>query len=105
MAEAAGARGVLIRGRYELLETLGSGGEARAVKALDHQHARLVALKMRPVFMNRGRDDLLREANVLLGLTPHPSLPLVREGALVPHLAADLVERVGRGLDDVPRVR
>ena len=79
MAETAGARGVLIRGRYELLETLGSGGEARAVKALDHQHARLVALKMRPVFMNRGRDDLLREANVLLGLTPHPSLPLVRE--------------------------
>ncbi len=28
---------------------------------------------------DQGRDDLLREARVLLGLTPHPSLPLVRE--------------------------
>src|SRR5947208_3078326 len=27
----------LLRGRYELLETLGVGGEARVVKALDHQ--------------------------------------------------------------------
>jgi class 3 adenylate cyclase/WD40 repeat protein/energy-coupling factor transporter ATP-binding protein EcfA2 len=79
VAETAGKRGVLIKRRYELLETLGSGGEARVVKALDHQHARLVALKMTSVFTNRGRDDLLREASVLLGLTPHPSLPLVRE--------------------------
>lgn len=69
----------LLKGRYELLETLGSGGEARVVKALDHLHARLVALKLRPVGTDQGRDDLLREARVLLGLTPHPSLPLVRE--------------------------
>jgi serine/threonine protein kinase len=70
---------VLLRGRYELLETLGSGGDARVVKALDHQHARFVALKMRPVATSLDRDELLREATVLLGLTPHPSLPLVRE--------------------------
>jgi len=70
---------VLLRGRYELLETLGSGAEGRVVKALDHQHARQVALKIRAVGTDRGRDDLLREARVLLGLTPHPSLPLVRE--------------------------
>jgi hypothetical protein len=49
------------------------------VKALDHQHTRLVALKLRPVGSDRGRDELLREARVLLALTPHPSLPLVRE--------------------------
>ena len=67
------------KNRYELLETLGSGGEARVVKALDHQHARLVALKIRPVGSDQGRADLLREARVLLGLTPHPALPLVRE--------------------------
>jgi class 3 adenylate cyclase/WD40 repeat protein/energy-coupling factor transporter ATP-binding protein EcfA2 len=70
---------VLLKDRYELLETLGSGGEARVVKALDHQHARFVALKMRPVGPDRLRQDLLREARVLFGLTPHPSLPLVRE--------------------------
>lgn len=70
---------MLLRGRYELLETLGSGGEARVVKALDHQHARFVALKMRSVATSLDRDELLREATVLLGLTPHPSLPLVRE--------------------------
>jgi class 3 adenylate cyclase/WD40 repeat protein/energy-coupling factor transporter ATP-binding protein EcfA2 len=70
---------VLLRGRYELLETLGSGGEARVVKALDHQHGRFVALKMRPVATSPDRYELLREASVLLGLTPHPSLPLVRE--------------------------
>jgi class 3 adenylate cyclase/WD40 repeat protein/tRNA A-37 threonylcarbamoyl transferase component Bud32/energy-coupling factor transporter ATP-binding protein EcfA2 len=69
----------LLRGRYELLETLGYGGEARVVKAIDHQHSRLVALKIRRVSSELGRADLLREARLLLGLTPHPSLPLVRE--------------------------
>ena len=79
MSDALDSRIDLIKGRYELLETLGSGGEGRVVKALDHQHGRYVALKLRPVGSEQGRDDLLREARVLLGLTPHPSLPLVRE--------------------------
>ncbi|HKO26533.1 MAG TPA: protein kinase, partial [Solirubrobacteraceae bacterium] len=74
-----GSTGVLLKKRYELLEILGSGGEARVMKALDHQHERLVALKMRPIDGYGGRNDLLREAKLLLGLTPHPSLPLVRE--------------------------
>ncbi|MEA2158885.1 MAG: hypothetical protein QOD66_1265 [Solirubrobacteraceae bacterium] len=79
MSDAVDTRDVLLKDRYELLETLGSGGEARVVKALDRQHGRLVALKMRPVSTDQGRDDVLREARVLFGLTPHPSLPLVRE--------------------------
>ena len=69
----------LIRERYELLETLGAGGEARVVKALDRQHGRFVALKIRPVRDGATRDALLNEARILLAVPPHPALPLVRE--------------------------
>jgi WD40 repeat protein/class 3 adenylate cyclase len=69
----------LVHDRYELLETLGAGGEGRVVKALDHQHDRFVALKILPVRGATDREDLLAEAGILLGLAPHPALPLVRE--------------------------
>ena len=69
----------VMKDRYEVLETLGSGGEARIVKARDLQHDRLLALKIRRVISDRGREALLREARILLGLAPHPALPLVRE--------------------------
>src|SRR5215208_2741698 len=69
----------LFRERYEVLGTLGAGGEARVVKALDRQHDRIVALKIRPAGDDSVREDLLSEARVLLSLPPHPALPLVRE--------------------------
>src|ERR1700742_3540703 len=69
----------LIRERYEILATLGAGGEARVVKALDRQHGRVVALKIRPVRDDQARDDALNEARILLAIPPHPALPLVRE--------------------------
>ena len=69
----------LFKERYEVLETLGSGGEAQIVKALDRQHGRFVALKIRPVRDEVTRKDLLNEARVLLALPPHAALPLVRE--------------------------
>jgi WD40 repeat protein/class 3 adenylate cyclase/tRNA A-37 threonylcarbamoyl transferase component Bud32/energy-coupling factor transporter ATP-binding protein EcfA2 len=75
--------GRLLRGRYEVLETLGAGGEARVVKALDHRHERPVALKIRRVRGNQAREELLSEARLLLGLEPHPALPLVREDFFV----------------------
>ncbi|MGZ6578978.1 MAG: nSTAND1 domain-containing NTPase [Solirubrobacteraceae bacterium] len=69
----------LIRERYELLETLGAGGEARVVKALDCQHDRFVTLKIRLVGDDQEREELLNEARILLAIPPHPALPLVRE--------------------------
>ncbi|HEV2754150.1 MAG TPA: serine/threonine-protein kinase, partial [Actinomycetota bacterium] len=69
----------LIKERYEVIETLGAGGEARVVKALDRQHDRLVALKIRAVRDDRLREELLHEARILLAVAPHPALPLVRE--------------------------
>src|SRR4051794_14166445 len=69
----------LVKDRYEVLATLGAGGEAEIVKALDRRHERVVALKIRPVPDSASRDELLREARVLLAVPPHPALPLVRE--------------------------
>jgi WD40 repeat protein/class 3 adenylate cyclase len=69
----------LLGGRYEPLEVVGSGGEARVLRALDHQHDRLVALKVRSAPTGSAREELLREARVLLSLEPHAGLPLVRD--------------------------
>jgi class 3 adenylate cyclase len=49
------------------------------VKALDRQHERFVALKMRRVCDEQEREELLNEARILLAIAPHPALPLVRE--------------------------
>ncbi len=69
----------LLHERYELLDTLGAGGEGRVVRARDTQHGRSVALKILSVRGPPDRDELLAEARILLGLAPHPALPLVRE--------------------------
>jgi WD40 repeat protein/class 3 adenylate cyclase len=69
----------LLRDRYEPIEVVGHGGEGRVLKALDRQHDRVVALKVRPVRDKADRDVLLSEARILLAIPPHPNLPLVRE--------------------------
>ena len=73
----------LINNRYRVLEQLGAGGEGRVVRALDKQHDRHVALKIRPLGNGLGREDVLREARILLSLQPHPGLPLVRDDFFV----------------------
>jgi WD40 repeat protein/tRNA A-37 threonylcarbamoyl transferase component Bud32 len=69
----------LLRERYEPLEVVGKGGEGEVIRALDHLHGRQVALKVRPVTDEASRTHLLSEARLLLSLSPHPGLPLVRE--------------------------
>ena len=69
----------LIRNRYEPLEVVGEGGEGRLVKALDLQHDRFVALKLRAVATDADRDLMLGEARVLLAVPPHANLALVRD--------------------------
>jgi hypothetical protein len=54
----------LLNDRYECLETLGAGGEARVVKALDRRHGRFVALKIRPSRDGHAREELLGEARI-----------------------------------------
>ena len=73
----------LLRERYEPLEVVGRGGEGEVIRALDHLHGRQVALKVRPVADDVSRTHLLSEARLLLSLSPHPGLPLVREDFFV----------------------
>jgi len=74
-----------LRGRYEILEVCGSGGEGHVLRALDHLHSRQVAIKVRdldPHDLPRRR-EILNEASVLLRMTPHPHASVVREDFIV----------------------
>ncbi len=87
----------LLRGRYQQLEVVGRGGEGEVVRALDQLHGRQVALKIRAVPDDAPRQDLLSEARLLLSLSPHPGLPLVREDFFVDDryvIAMDWIEGV-----------
>ena len=50
---------VLVRSRYEAIEVVGHGGEGRVIKAVDLQHERLVALKVRAVHSDSDREQVL----------------------------------------------
>src|SRR5207302_127015 len=77
-SHAAGATR-LIRDRYEVLATAGHGGQGEVLHALDRVHDRHVALKVRLIGSEAERAAMLSEARLLLGVRPHPNLPLVRE--------------------------
>src|SRR5262245_27085779 len=82
-APAADVATEVLRGRYQTLEVVGRGGEGEVMRALDRLHDRDVALKVRRVRDESSRTHLLSEARVLLSLTPHSGLPLVREDFFV----------------------
>jgi DNA-binding NarL/FixJ family response regulator/predicted Ser/Thr protein kinase len=92
----------LIRKRYEPLEVAGRGGQGEVLLAIDHQHDRKVALKVRAVRSAEQRAVLLEEARILLSLEPHPALPLVREDFFVGeryYIVMDWVE--GKNLQEI----
>jgi len=70
-----------LRGRYEILEVIGSGGEGQVLRALDHLHSRQVAIKVRCIDPGDAtrRREILNEASVLLRMTPNPNASVVRE--------------------------
>ena len=69
----------LIRGRYEPLEVVGTGGQSTVLRAFDHQRGRAVGLKVRPRGSPEDEGSLLSEASILLGMAPHPLLCRVLE--------------------------
>jgi DNA-binding NarL/FixJ family response regulator len=85
----------LIRNRYRPLKVAGKGGQGEVLKALDLQHDRPVAIKVRSAGRQEDRQRLLSEARILLNLEPHPGLPLVRDDFFVRdhyYLVSDWIE-------------
>jgi class 3 adenylate cyclase/tetratricopeptide (TPR) repeat protein len=69
----------LVRDRYELLEVLRRLDATEVVRAVDRQHDRVVALKIRDLAADESGDAYLAEGRALLGLRSHPALPTVRD--------------------------
>ena len=92
-------------GRYQILETLGTGAHSRVVRAYDPLIARFVAIKLFSPQLARGdaRTRFLSEARVV-GKLSHPSVITihdmgVEESTQTPYLVMELVE--GQSLEKV----
>ncbi len=71
------AESEVLGGRYELVRTVSVGPRSSVVQAIDRVHDRTVALKVHPV-TEGSRERLLTEARLLMQISPHPGLPVVR---------------------------
>lgn len=85
-------------GRYQILETLGTGANSRVVRGYDPLIDRAVAIKLLSPHLARGdgRARFLREARVV-GQISHPAIITlhdigVEESTLTPYLVMELVE-------------
>lgn len=92
-------------GRYQVLETLGTGAHSRVVRGFDPLIDRAVAIKLFSPELARGdgRSRFLREARVV-GQISHPSIITlhdigVEESSLTPYLVMELVE--GQSLEKI----
>src|SRR5439155_15523347 len=91
-----------IRGRYEVLDIVGRGGQGTVMRALDVVHQRHVALKVKALPRGGDRKAGLEEARVLFAVRPHPNLALLREDFVLEdryYLVMDWIE--GRNLRQV----
>ena len=75
--------GEVLADRYEVVATVSRGAQASVLRAIDRRHDRAVALKVYHCAEELQREALLAEARVLLGLSPHPGLPTVRDDFFV----------------------
>lgn len=92
-------------GRYQILETLGTGAHSRVVRAYDPLIDRSVAIKLFSPELARGdaRTRFLREARVV-GKLSHPSVITIHdmgieESTQTPYLVMELVE--GQALEKI----
>ncbi len=92
-------------GRYQVLETLGTGAHSRVVRGFDPLIDRGVAIKLFSPELARGegRSRFLREARVV-GQISHPSIITlhdigIEESTLTPYLVMELVE--GQSLEKI----
>ncbi len=92
-------------GRYQILETIGTGAHSRVVRGYDPLIDRGVAIKLFSPSLARGeaRATFLREARVV-GQLSHPSIVTlhdmgIEESPLTPYLVMELVE--GQSLEKI----
>ena len=74
----ATADGAVIGGRYSIVRRLGGGGEADVYLASDLELDLEVVLKCQLVTDSSRLTDFRREASMLMRITPHRGLPVVR---------------------------
>ena len=92
-------------GRYQILETLGTGANSRVVRGFDPMIDRAVAIKLLSPELSRGeaRSRFLREARVV-GKLSHPFIITlhdmgIEESTSTPYLVMELVE--GQSLERI----
>ena len=73
----------LLAGRYDVVAVVSERSQASVLRAIDRQHDRVVALKVYRCTRDVRPDALLAEARVLLGLSAHPGLPMLRDDFFV----------------------
>jgi serine/threonine protein kinase len=85
-------------GRYQILETIGSGANSRVARAFDPMIGRTVAIKLFPreLASGEGRERFFKEARVV-GQLSHPSIIAVHdmgieEATSTPYLVMEFVE-------------